>query len=514
MFVWSGPTILPALSFVALHCTLLFFFCTVSTYYRLIHVVSVTQLAYVAPSGSTLKDFAKELVKVLDVWKANVGTIHADGNHQGEKAWKDVHFIPTYSDYSESDNNKQPETTITVGTETYTMYEAWVVAAKGIVEILTKEGMELVPSEQAVLAHTLGEGKSFDIAVPAKASTWNKWKYPWYEDGDLNLSETKPFTVEMLAQMLPWWLKRAQTLDSGKGRINNFQQVGDFKFAGGQSGMISAMRVYLVMIRFYKYLLDNNIESNVYEAVKGMNIDFDLYAQGTPAEEAKTMQTFAKKFVTLLDVWEAHVGTIYADGNHQGEKAWNNVRFIPTYSEYPDSDNNKFDETTITVCGTTYKTFEAWEIALKGILEMITLEGLTVNPSAANTPVHTLGNGKPLTMTIPELEGDKWNKCKYPWYANEGSANFDDSHPVNVEVLRRLLPWWLKRARELDSGKGRIGNFQDMGSFGLEGGYKGQICPMQCLLIMARFYKYVLDNNITTNVYDAVKDQTFDYTLY
>ena len=480
-------------------------------------VVNVTQLAYVAPSGATLKDFATQFVKVLDVWLANVGTIQPDGQHQGDKRFFNVHYIPTNSNYSAevTDNMSQPETTITVGEDTYTMYEAWVVAAKGLVEVLTKEGLECVPDEQAVLKHTLGQGKGLDINVPAKNASWNKWAYPWYEDGDLNLSAERPFTVEMLAQMLPWWLKRAQTLDSGKGRINNFQQLGDYKFSGGQSGMMCAMRMFLMMARMYKHILDNNIENNVYEAVKGMVIDHDLYGEGIPAEEKADMKAFAQQFVTLLDVWQAHVGTIEADGNHSAGKnnAWQNVHYIPTHSEYPDSDNNKEPETTITVGDKTYKTFEAWEIALKGIIEMCTLEGLAVSPAKTSEPVHTLGNGKPFNMDIPELEGDKWNQCKYPWYANEGAANFDADHPVNMEVLRRILPWWLKRARELDSGKGRIGNYLDMASFGLEG-YKGEICPMQCLLIMARLYKYLLDNNVESNVYDALKDQTFDPTLY
>ncbi|MBR4133410.1 MAG: hypothetical protein IKU04_02680 [Bacteroidales bacterium] len=478
-------------------------------------VVSIKQLAYVAPSGATLKDFAQQLVTVLDVWKANVGTIQPDGQHQGDKRFFNVHYIPTWSNYGAdvTDNVSQPETTITVGTETYTMYEAWVVAAKGIVEILTKEGMECVPDEQATLKHTLGGGKGLDIPVPAKNATWNKWAYPWYEDGDLNLSADKPYTVEMMAQMMPWWLKRAQTLDSGKGRINNYQILGDYKFAGGQTGMMSAMRMYLIMIRFYKHLLDNNIESNIYEAVQGMTIDYDLYGEGIPAESQSDMKAFAKQFVTLLDVWDKNVGTIYSDGKHQGENAWKNVHFIPVYSAYEDSDNNKQDEATITVNGKTYKPFEAWDIAIKGFVEMCTAEGTTVWPTALNTPVHTLANGKPMTMEIPELEADKWNKCKYPWYQNEGAANFDADHPVNIEVLRRVLPYWLNRARQLDSGTGRIGNYLDMASSGLDG-YKGEICPMQSLLILLRIYKYLLDNNITENVYDAIKDKTWDPELW
>ena len=482
--------------------------------------VTVKQLAYVAPSSATLKDFAKEFVKILDVWAANVGTIQPDGQHQGDKRFFNVHYIPTWSEYSAevTDNVSQPETTITVGTETYTMYDAWAVAAKGLVEILTKEGMETVPTTQNVFAHTLGQGKGLDIPVPAKNATWNKWKYPWYEDNGLTLSAEKPMTVEMLAQILPWWLMRAATLDSGKGRIGNYQYLSNFgfeNFPGEDKDMICPMRILLIMARLYKHILDNNIETNVYEAVKGMAIDHDLYGEGIPAASAANMKAFAKEFVKFLDVWQSHVGTIEADGKHSidSKNPWTNVHYIPTYSDYPNSDNNKEAEATITVGDKTYKVFEAWDIAIKGFVEMVTLEGTTTWPTALNSPVHTLGNGKPLTMDIPELEADKWNKCKYPWYQNEGAANFDAEHPVNMEVLRRVLPYWLNRARQLDSNVGRIGNYQDMSKSGLEG-YTGLMCPMQSLLILCRFYKYLLDNNIESNVYDAVKDQTFDPELY
>ena len=475
-------------------------------------VVTIKQLAYVAPSGATLKDFAQQFVTVLDVWKANVGTIQPDGQHSGDKRFFNVHYIPTNSSYSAevTDNMSQPETTITVGGETYTMYEAWVVAARGIVELITKEGLSVAPTADDTPVHTLGDGKGLDMPVPSK-TTWKKWAYPWYEDDNLKLADDQ-VNVDLLGRLLPRWLAKAATLESGAGRINNYQDLSTYKIEGN-TGFISAMRVFLVMARFYKHLLDNNIENNVYTALQNVKIDYDLYGQGIPAESQSDMKAFAKQFVTLLDVWDKNVGTIYADGKHQGENAWKNVHFIPVHSDYAESDNNKQEEATITVNGKTYKPFEAWDIAIKGFVEMCTVEGTTVWPTALNAPVHTLANGKPMTMEIPELEADKWNKCKYPWYQNEGAANFDADHPVNIEVLRRVLPYWLNRARQLDSGTGRIGNYQDMGASGLEG-YKGEMCPMQSLLILLRIYKYLLDNNITENVYDAIKDKTWDPDLY
>ena len=44
--------------------------------------------------------------------------------------------------------------------------------------------------------------------------------------------------------------------------------------------------------------------------------------------------------------------------------------------------------------------------------------------------------------------------------------------------------------------------------------YSGYCCAIRECLILARFYKYLLDNNVENKVYDAVKDIEFDATLY
>ena len=37
---------------------------------------------------------------------------------------------------------------------------------------------------------------------------------------------------------------------------------------------------------------------------------------------------------------------------------------------------------------------------------------------------------------------------------------------------------------------------------------------MREMVILARVYKYILDNDITENVYTALKDQQFDFDMY
>ena len=64
---------------------------------------------------------------------------------------------------------------------------------------------------------------------------------------------------------------------------------------------------------------------------------------------------------------------------------------------------------------------------------------------------------------------------------------------------------------------GMIGNFQEFGtasnSLNLDG-YIGLISPMREMLILMRIYKDLLDNNINSNVYTAIKDKAYSFDLY
>ena len=62
-----------------------------------------------------------------------------------------------------------------------------------------------------------------------------------------------------------------------------------------------------------------------------------------------------------------------------------------------------------------------------------------------------------------------------------------------------------------------IGNFQQFGTSSSElnlDGYSGLISPMRELLVLMRIYKDLLDNNINSNVYTAIKDKTYSFDLY
>lgn len=242
-----------------------------------------------------------------------------------------------------------------------------------------------------------------------------------------------------------------------------------------------------------------------------------------------TLKGFASQFVKYLEIWENTVADyLSADGSHNSgsNTAFENVHFVPIpYSGgYPDGEDqyhNKYRPYhEIEVAGTTYTAAQCWGIALKGILDLCTLEGSTVweTERTPDTPAHTLGNGKSLNAPIPQLE--EWFIWgSYPWYENENDGgavkyNGEEIEEVDIAFLVRLFPWHLTRSSQLAA----IGNFQQFGtskeSTLVYDGYIGLISPMREFLIAARVYKYILDNDITENVYDAIKDVKFSFDLY
>lgn len=127
-----------------------------------------------------------------------------------------------------------------------------------------------------------------------------------------------------------------------------------------------------------------------------------------------TLKAFAQEFVSYLDVWEANVAeTLSADGSRcsDNKTAWENVHFIPI----PHSGGNYADGVdqyqdiykpyhTITVDGVEYSAAQCWVIAMKGLLDICTLEGSKTQQTSRNEIVHTLGNGESMSMAIPTVE--------------------------------------------------------------------------------------------------------------
>ena len=270
-------------------------------------------------ASATLKGFAQQLVSYLDVWDKTTGSVDADGSHctSNKSAWENVHFIPIpysggYEDGTMYGDAYKPYHTITVDGVTYDAAQCWVIALKGIMDLVTVQGSALKQTDRNTTVHTLGNGKALSESIP-EAGDWALWgSYPWYEKADdpcaINFSKSNPCDLNFLIKVVPWFLTRAEQLT----HIGNFQTFGDNPannlVLSPYTGNISAMRTFLIAIRFYKYLLDNNISSDVYTAMKDVDLDYDLYGVELPDIESTTTDlTFAAAGETIPVTFNAAV---------------------------------------------------------------------------------------------------------------------------------------------------------------------------------------------------------------
>ncbi len=589
-------------------------------------------------AAATLKGFAEQLVSYLDVWDKTVGTVSADGSHCSDNgnAWENVHFIPIpysggYSDGKDQyDAKYQPYHTITVAGVKYTAAQSFVVAAKGFLDLVTKEGSATAQTERNTPVHTPANGKALTEKIPS-VEDWAIWgSYPWYEKSDdpaaINFSATVPCDVAFMVRALPWFLKRAQDLAHIGNFLNFDEDPGSSLVMPPYYGNISPMRAFLILCRFYKHLLDNKITDNVYDAVKDLKFDYDLYGivmpdielqtkevsigvDGTPVEakfiakadwtatasddwisvtpvsgtaaapasvrisatantgearegtvtvkggnvtdgvtitvrqaayvapSAATIRDFAVEFVKCLPIWEKTIGKVDAEGVHNSSKgtAWENVHFIPIgkpegnpYGE----DGNQYDPKhgvwSVKVGDTEYNSAQAWEIAVRAFLNLVTAEGEAFIPAMKKrNDEFTYADGVTLNAGIPSATEDcKWGGT--PWYEYDTSGNSLVTHngeaisTVGIKFIVKATSIHLARSFVVNGWNskplGNIGNFQQFGtdtaSTIVLDGYVGLISPVRELYILARVYKYILDNNIMENVYTALKDQQFDFDMY
>ena len=513
--------------------------------------VAVTQTEYVAPITGTLKEFAQEFVKALDVWAATVGTVDADGTHNGATAWTNVHLIPIENPapgYTNPGNQYDDELypvkfTVTVDGQTYTSSQAWEIAQRGLLDLVTKEGSaELVNfNDSRNHAMTLSDGASLLEPMPSFTPGCKWGGNPWYEYDNTvtyNGGEIESVGVDFMVKVGAWHVVRSfikTDCNSPLGNIGNFQEFGESSSTlnlAGYVGYIAPMREFLILARFYKYLLDNNITENVYTAVKDQKFDFDLYNQGAAPVVKATLKDFAEAYVSCLDVWQSTIGMVEADGKHcvGNGTQFENVHLVPIANPNKGytTEGNQYDDTlypvkwTVKVGETEYTSAQAWEIAIRGLMELCTAEGEAFLPGMTdrNMP-YTLANGKALSTTVPEYT-DVCEWGSYPWYEEDRVVTNDGAEvkEVGIDFILKCGSWFVVRGLIDNSGNsrlGKIGNFQEFGTSSSQlnlDKYEGLISPMREMLLAARVYKYLLDNNITENVYDAIKDVKVAYDLY
>ena len=456
--------------------------------------IAVSQAEYVAPATASLKTFAEEFVKGLDVWEATVGTVESEGKHLIEKgtAWENVHFIPvgkTGGPYDSHEGNqhdsKYTPWVLHVGDTEYTSAQAWEIAIRGLMDMVTAEGQEFLATMSGRNApYTLANNKSFEsitIATPSDRAKWGN--YPWYEaDDDITglLQGGKPVTevdVNFMVKVCSWHLVRGLVdvpgVNSALGNIGNFQYFGtdvtEQLVLDDYAGYVAPMRELLVLMRIYKYLLDNNINDNVYDAIKSQKFDFDLYGIGVPVATKPTYADFIKEFAKVIDKWDATKGTVSFTRDNK-EYKYENVHYVP--SNY-----------TISVGATSYNKYQMEEVAMRILLDLAS----SGNPD--------------FTKEVPDFGA--YGEASHSYY------EYDD--PLKeTEAGADLLVNFATRCLSYLATNGEWPNVcgYPRTSDPVLTSYNGYVCIERNLLMLSRFAKAFVEGKVNANNYATYKVST------
>ena len=174
--------------------------------------------------------------------------------------------------------------------------------------------------------------------------------------------------------------------------------------------------------------------------------------------------------------------------------------------------------------GTTYTSAQAWEIAVRGLLDMVLTDGqgYIAKMTSRNKPGYTLGDHMAFSKIAIDTPSEYAVWGNYPWYEEDGvTYNGVPVEEAGIDMITKATLGHLVRGLVGIPGVfdplGKIGNFQEFGtsdsSLILEG-YSGLISPMRELILLMRVYKYMLDNDVDENVYTAIKDVKFEYDMY
>ncbi len=473
--------------------------------------ISIVQAAYVKPSDLSLKEFAQEFVKGLDVWATTIGNVDADGKRNQTSslgAWQNVHFIPivgnTNGEYYNLGNNQYIDSytpwVLHIGDVQMSSSQAWEVAIRGLLNMVTAEGeAQLDAMDDRNKPFTLTDAGSFTGTKISTPSPDNKWgKNPWYEYENLVTNGGQAVTdvdVAFMVKVGAWHVVRSFIYNATSNKepltmVGNFQEFGS---GSGKlnlenySGYISPMRELLVLMRIYKYLLDNNVDQNVYTAIKDQRFDFDLY--GESLAKPVTIKDFAVEYVKLLDIWETTTGKIDRLSNSElaGEDCKDfveNAHYIP-------------NTTTITLGEKSYNTADIWELALRSYLLVRGLDGnddQTIGPSFAK-----LESAASMSTTLlPATHGFGWNSPLIESSNGGYLVKLVDNKEVHCQVDPIILDNWAQRSLNFYlKNDGKITNLcgYPKPEHGITN-YKGCFSSGRSLITYAFFFKYMLDNNL------------------
>ena len=473
--------------------------------------ITVKQAEYTAPNTATIKEFAQEYVKILDIWKNTTGSIDmlkGEAYEGGSNIVENAHYVPS-------------TTTITVGTKTYNTADMFEVALRSYLLIRGYDGADTKNYGAGKIAALDGGAKAMSETVVPDTHEYKWGANPYNETGTYDVAtgattsngghfikivDGAAVHCQTDPTLLDNWAMRSLNY-SGGNPITNMCTYPRDPF-NNYAGSFSSMRALITYAFFFKYMLDNNLDkADGLDAT--VNIRTELFGdEGEPEPQPViTIADFANEYVKILDVWMANVGE---KKMHSSVAATKNAHFIP-------------DDYTITVKDATgklektYNTADMFETALRSYLLIRGYNGLDTESYGAGKIAALDGGALSMSETpVPETHGYTWGEAP----CNETSGNGGNFARIGANNLKEfgwakvdVLDNWAMRSLNYSHGK-PITNMctyprADQGITT----YHGSFSSMRALITFAYFFKYMIGKKYDKGT-EVTADETFRTDLF
>ena len=254
----------------------------------------------------TIKDFAKEFVKVIDIWNATVGEIKM---HSSVDATPNAHYIPD-------------ETTITVGDKTYNTADMYETASRCYLLVRGYNGLDTENYGAGKIAALEGGAQAMSTTeVPATHDyTWGSAPYNELGTYDIATGEgtgNNGHLIKIVDGQAVHSQVDVTILDNQVMRALNYSHGKDISNMctyprdpiTNYAGSFSAKRALITYAFFFKYMLDNNLDK-----ADGIGADVAIRSElfgdeGPAAPELKTEIATAEDFLSFVDNAKLYAGS-------------------------------------------------------------------------------------------------------------------------------------------------------------------------------------------------------------
>ena len=204
-----------------------------------------------APTPATIKDFAKEYVKIIDVWEKNVGTINRlsawkVAEHGDKDVVENAHYIPN-------------DTKITVAGKDFNIADMLETALRSYLLLRGWDGLETekngygnIPTATPVAMSETEVPPTHEYSFGTPLIESSNGGYLYKQVGDKQVfGQVDPLILDN-------WAQRSVNFQHGK-NITNFCGYPRDPITN-YGGCFSSGRALITYAFFFKYMLDNNLD--------------------------------------------------------------------------------------------------------------------------------------------------------------------------------------------------------------------------------------------------------------